>query len=134
MARNAAVFDSVKNTPNAPDGHGDNRRKVNQMKHEAIKAAWAARNRLLAEGDKLRVESGKLREDGGKRYAKLHAESDKLYIEGRRLYIEGRRLYVAGRKVYRDAVVEKYGNDAGINWETGEITIGEALIIMGEGE
>ena len=65
------------------------------MKHEAIKAAWAARNKLYIEGDKRREE---------------------------------------GDKVYRDAVVEKYGNDAGINWETGEITIGEALIIMGEGE
>jgi len=96
------------------------------MKHEAIKAAWAARDKLHGEGYKLFAEGKKVRVEGKKVYAKLRAESRKLCVEG------GKRRE-EGDKLYRDAVTAKHG-EAVINWETGEITIGEALIIMGEGE
>ena len=69
------------------------------MKHEAIKAAWAARNRLLAEGDKL-------------------------YIEGYKLRAEGGKLRDEGYKVYRDAVTAKHGDKAVFDWETGEMVDG----------
>ena len=82
------------------------------MKHEAIKAAWAARNRLLAEGDKLYIEGYKLR-----------AEGDKLRAEGYKLRDEGKKLRDEGYKVYRDAVTAKHGDKAVFDWETGEITI-----------
>ena len=74
------------------------------MKHESIKAAWEVRNKLHDEGDRLRIEGGKLR-----------AKGDKLRTEGSDRYTES-------RKRYTDAVVEKYGDDAFINWATGEIT------------
>ena len=96
---------------------------------EIIKAAWAARNKLHGEGYKLFIEGYRLFAEGRKLYAegkKLRAESDKLYAEGDKRREEGDKLY-------RDAVTAKHG-EAVINWETGEITIGEALIIMGEGE
>ena len=99
------------------------------MKHEAIKAAWAARNKLYIEGYKLYIEGYKLRAEGGK----LRVEGKKLREEGNKLYIEGDKRREEGDKLYRDAVTAKHG-EAVINWETGEITIGEALIIMGEGE
>ena len=97
------------------------------MKHEAIKAAWAARDKLHGEGYKLFAEGKKVRVEGKKVYAKLRAESRKLCVEG------GKRRE-EGDKLYRDAVTAKHGDKAVFDWETGEITIGEALIIMGEGE
>jgi len=97
------------------------------MKHEAIKAAWAARDKLHGEGYKLFAEGKKVRVEGKKVYAKLRAESRKLCVEG------GKRCE-EGDKLYRDAVTAKHGDKAVFDWETGEITIGEALIIMGEGE
>ena len=100
------------------------------MKHEAIKDAWAARNRLLAEGYKLYIEGYRLFAEG----RKLYAEGKKLREEGDKLYVEGDKLREEGDKLYRDAVTAKYGDEAVIDWKTGEITIGEALIIMGEGE
>jgi len=100
------------------------------MKHEAIKDAWAARNKLHGEGYKLFIAGYRLFAEG----RKLYAEGKKLLAEGDRLFAEGDKLRVEGDKLYRDAVTAKYGNDAGIDWKTGEVTIGEALIIMGEGE
>ena len=97
------------------------------MKHEAIKAAWAARDKLHGEGYKLFAEGKKVRVEGKKVYAKLRAESRKLCVEG------GKRCE-EGDKLYRDAVTAKHGDKAVFDWETGEITIGEALIIMGEDE
>ena len=107
------------------------------MKHEAIKAAWAARDKLHGEGYKLYIEGYKLYIEGNKlrdEGNKLRDEGKKLRDEGNKLYIEGDKLRVEGDKLYRDAVTAKYGDEAVIDWKTGEITIGEALIIMGEGE
>ena len=111
------------------------------MKHEAIADAWAARNKLYIklrdEGDKLYIEGDKLYIEGYRLFAegrKLYAEGKKLREEGDKLYAEGDKLRVEGDKLYRDAVTAKYGDEAVIDWKTGEITIGEALIIMGEGE
>jgi len=81
------------------------------MKHEAIADAWAARNKLRDEGDKRYIEGYKLYID----CYELRDEADKLYIEGYRLFAEGRKLY-------RDAVTAKHGDEAVIDWETGEIT------------
>jgi len=90
------------------------------MKHEAIKAAWAARNRLLAEGDKLYIEGYKLRAEGDK----LYIEGDKRYAEGKKLREEGNKLRDEGYKVYRDAVTAKHGDKAVFDWETGEMVDG----------
>ena len=81
------------------------------MKHEAIADAWAARNKLRDEGDKLYDEGYNLREKGRK-----------LYAESRKLCAEGNRLHVAADKLYIDAVTAKHGDEAVIDWETGEIT------------
>ena len=89
------------------------------MKHEAIKAAWAAHNRLRDEGDKLYIEGYKLRAEGGK----LRVEGNKLRDEGNKLRDEGKKLRDEGYKVYRDAVTAKHGDKAVFDWETGEITI-----------
>ena len=86
------------------------------MKHEAIKAAWAARDKLHGEGYKLFAEGKKVRVEGKKVYAKLRAESRKLCVEG------GKRCE-EGDKLYRDAVTAKHGDKAVFDWETGEITI-----------
>ena len=82
-----------------------NGRKVNQMNYNAIKAAWKARNRLLAEGKKLLDEG------------------DTLYNEAFRLRDKGYKLLIEGGKHYAAAVAAKHGDKATINWETGEITI-----------
>ena len=66
------------------------------MKHKTIKAAWAARNNLLDEGDKLRAEGNKLR-------------------------TEGYNLLIEAVHVYRAAVTAKHGDKAIIDWETGEV-------------
>ena len=73
-----------------------NRRKVNLMKHKAIKAAWKACDKLFAEGNKL-------------------------LGEGYKLHNEGRKLRTEAFHVYRAAVTAKHGDKAIINWETGEI-------------
>ena len=74
------------------------------MKHVAIKDAWAACSKIH---DKRR---------------RLYAEGNKLHDEGDKLYDEASKLPDAIHKRYIDAVIEKYGYKAVINWETGEIT------------
>ena len=81
------------------------------MKHEAIKDAWAARKSLRDEGDKLRDKGTQLRIEG----CRLYAEGDELRDESRKRYDEGHKRYI-------DAVVEKHGDKAVIDWETGKIT------------
>jgi hypothetical protein len=78
------------------------------MQKLKLSAAWSARLRLRAEGDKLRAEGDKLRAEG----AKLWAEGDKLRAEGDKLWAE--------------AILEVYGNIAlEWSWDTyyGECTL-----------
>lgn len=57
-----------------------------------LHAAWDARSKLQAEGDKLWAEGDKLRAEGDK----LRAEGDKLCAEGGKLWL--------------NAVIKEYGN------------------------
>lgn len=66
------------------------------MKHEPIIEAWARNRKLVAEGDKHLAQN-------------RIAESHRLFVEANRIYI--------------NAVIEKYGEKAVINWATGEIEI-----------
>ena len=101
------------------------------MKHEAITAAWATRNRLLAEGNKILAEGdtlynegNRLLAEGDKRYAesrKLRNEGNRLRAEGYKLLIEGYNLRIEGGKRYSATVIAKHGDKAIINWETGEV-------------
>jgi len=71
---------------------------------------WTKRNKLRDKGDKLTDKGDKLKAGG----YKLTAKGDKLREEGYKILAVGNLLYV-------NAVIEVYGQDAVINWETGEV-------------
>jgi len=69
------------------------------MEELKLAAAWSARLKLRAEGDKLRAEGDK-----------LWAEGDKLRAEGDKLRAEGAKLWAEGAKLWAEKIIEAYGN------------------------
>ena len=100
-----------------------------------LEQAWQNRNELQAKGDNIKAEGYKLWAEGDKLWNEvftlpdcekrhnLYAKGSKIFAEGDKLIAEANKLQTEGDKLYKDAVTAKCGQNAVIDWKTGEVKL-----------